>query len=172
MPSSQTSDLLVGTQTLCFPTHVYIDKHRQKWERSLFICLGLWRWFSQTKANIPLQLSQEEQNKETSQVNFKFAEAGWASLRTGACGRSTMPSGAAPTHWCHHHVAAPCHPGQWADHKCHFLTPKFRKILNSLFQKSGAVCTGHWHQLEKNIMFINLVKGQLKHKQLNLPTSA
>lgn len=112
-----------------------------------------------------------KQSKEGSQVNCKFADAGWASLWPGGCGRSTMLLGAAPTHWCHHHVAAPCHLGQRADHKCDFLTTKAQKNTELTLSKEWSRLHRSLISAGKNLVFINLVKGQLKHKQLNLPKS-
>lgn len=67
-PSSQMSDLIVGTQAFRSLTHVYIYKHMTETVEE-FICLGLQRWFSKTNAK------KNKTEQRYSQFKCKFAEA-------------------------------------------------------------------------------------------------
>lgn len=145
-------------------------KARQKWQRSLFICLRLRRWFSQTTADALLRLSEEEQNRVKNlpvllqicrgRLSLSADSRGWhGALRFG---------GASPMHRHRHPVAALCHPGQRAARKCHFLTSKAPEKTELALSKEQRCLHSALTSAGKNTTFINSAKRQPKHNQLNL----
>lgn len=161
-PSSQMSDLPVGTQAFRFLTHVYIYKCTTETVEEFVYLFRAPKVVQPNKlrCSTPPLSRRANQSREPPSLTPDLegqaeplcwreaaAEAGTGHRALGGCPNASAPSP--------RNCPVPPRASELMTNAI-FWPAKRRKNLNSLFQESGGVCTVHWHQLEKISLLIRL----------------